>query len=99
MDGEDDCYLGHNNSFPEYATGSPFDPGEDKDNDINTEKFGELGDMSFYMSTYIRCVMRMMHIMRSHHMLTDVVLEVGSELFHAHKVILASASPYFKVKN
>lgn len=29
-------------------------------------------------------------------MLTDVVLEVGNELFHAHKVVLAAASPYFK---
>ena len=32
-------------------------------------------------------------------MLTDVILEVGGELFHAHKVVLASASPYFKVCN
>jgi kelch-like protein 19 len=37
-----------------------------------------------------------MQLMRSHHMLTDIVLEVGSELFHAHKVVLAAASPYFK---
>lgn len=27
--------------------------------------------------------------------LCDVVLEVGSETIHAHKVILASVSPYF----
>jgi kelch-like protein 19 len=32
-------------------------------------------------------------------MLTDVILEVGEELFHAHKVVLAAASPYFKVWN
>lgn len=32
-------------------------------------------------------------------MLTDVILEVAGELFHAHKVVLASASPYFKVCN
>nr|CAD7416466.1 unnamed protein product [Timema poppensis] len=38
----------------------------------------------------------MMFMMRSHHMLTDVILEVGTELFHAHKVVLAAASPYFK---
>ncbi|GLG97930.1 Kelch-like ECH-associated protein 1 [Gryllus bimaculatus] len=38
----------------------------------------------------------MMFLMRSHHMLTDVILEVGAELFHAHKVVLAAASPYFK---
>lgn len=29
-------------------------------------------------------------------MLTDVVLQAGSEQFHAHKLVLASASPYFK---
>ncbi|KAF4517544.1 hypothetical protein B566_EDAN005108 [Ephemera danica] len=39
---------------------------------------------------------QMMQMMRSHHMLTDVILEVGTELFHAHKVVLAAASPYFK---
>lgn len=37
-----------------------------------------------------------MDMMRGHHMLTDVVLEVGCELFHAHRVVLAAASPYFK---
>jgi len=29
-------------------------------------------------------------------MLTDVQLEVVNEVFHAHKIILAAASPYFK---
>lgn len=62
-----------------------------------TEKHGDLGDMNFYMANYIKDAMKMMFIMRSHHMLTDVILEVGSELFYAHKVILAAASPYFKV--
>ena len=42
-------------------------------------------------------VFQMMFTMRSHHMLTDVVLEVGNELFHVHKVVLAAGSPYFKV--
>lgn len=41
----------------------------------------------------------MMFTMRSHHMLTDVVLEVGNELFHVHKVVLAAGSPYFKVSS
>lgn len=36
-------------------------------------------------------------MMRSHRMLTDVTLEVGSEMYHAHRVVLAAASPYFKV--
>lgn len=56
----------------------------------------EQGDMSFCMSNYARETMKNLFMMRSHHMLTDVVLEVKSELFHAHKCILAAASPYFK---
>lgn len=39
---------------------------------------------------------QMMALMRNHQMLTDVILEVGAELFYAHKVVLAAASPYFK---
>lgn len=54
------------------------------------------GDMSFCMSNYARETMKMMCMMRSHQMLTDVVLEVQQELFHAHKVVLSAASPYFK---
>jgi len=34
--------------------------------------------------------------MKHHEMLTDVRLEVVHEVFHAHKIILAAASPYFK---
>ncbi|XP_046985348.1 kelch-like ECH-associated protein 1B [Schistocerca americana] len=56
----------------------------------------ELGDMTFCMANYVKDAMKMMCMMRSNRMLTDVVLEVGSELFHAHKVVLAAASPYFK---
>lgn len=52
--------------------------------------------MSFCMSNYARETMKMMFMMRSHHMLTDVVIEVQQELFHAHKVVLSAASPYFK---
>lgn len=53
-------------------------------------------DMTFCMSNYAKEAMKMMFMMRSHHMLTDVILEVKSELFHAHKVVLSAASPYFK---
>ncbi|XP_043285498.1 kelch-like ECH-associated protein 1B isoform X2 [Venturia canescens] len=63
---------------------------------LNAEKQSNLGDLTFCMANYIKDAMKMMFMMRSHHMLTDVILEVGSELFHAHKVILAAASPYFK---
>lgn len=41
-------------------------------------------------------MLQMMALMRNHGMLTDVILEVGAESFHAHKVVLAAASPYFK---
>ena len=34
--------------------------------------------------------------MKHNQMLTDVRLEVVNEVFHAHKIILAAASPYFK---
>ncbi|XP_018576262.1 kelch-like ECH-associated protein 1 isoform X2 [Anoplophora glabripennis] len=57
---------------------------------------GDFGDMSFMMLDYIKEAMKSMDMMRGHQMLTDVVLEVGCELFHAHRVILAAASPYFK---
>lgn len=60
------------------------------------ENKDEQGDMSFCMSNYARETMKNIFMMRSHHMLTDVVLEVQQELFHAHKVILSAASPYFK---
>lgn len=61
-----------------------------------SENKDDQGDMSFCMSNYAREIMKNMFMMRSHHMLTDVVLEVQQELFHAHKVILSAASPYFK---
>lgn len=64
---------------------------------LNNEKQSNFGDLTFCMANYVKEAMKMMFMMRSHHMLTDVILEVGSELFHAHKVILAAASPYFKV--
>ncbi|XP_017017655.1 kelch-like ECH-associated protein 1B isoform X2 [Drosophila kikkawai] len=53
-------------------------------------------DMTFCMSNYAKEALKMMFMMRSHGMLTDVVLEVKKELFPAHKVVLSAASPYFK---
>ncbi|XP_055376737.1 kelch-like ECH-associated protein 1 [Condylostylus longicornis] len=53
-------------------------------------------DMTFCLANYAKEAMKMMSMMRSHQMLTDVILEVKHELFHAHKVVLSAASPYFK---
>lgn len=52
--------------------------------------------MTFCISNYAKESMKMMFMMRSHHMLTDVVLEVKDELFHAHKIVLSAGSSYFK---
>ncbi|KAK5645509.1 hypothetical protein RI129_006809 [Pyrocoelia pectoralis] len=46
----------------------------------------DLGDMSFMMFDYIKEAMKAMDMMR----------KVGAELFHAHRLVLAAASPYFK---
>jgi kelch-like protein 19 len=59
----------------------------------------DLGDMTFCMGNYAKEALKMMYMMRQHHMLTDCVLEVENEVFHVHKVVLSSASPYFKVSH
>lgn len=56
----------------------------------------EPGDKTYCMGNYSRDMMKLMFVMRSHLMLTDVILEVQHELFHAHKLVLSAASPYFK---
>lgn len=97
---EEDCYSKReaHSSFHTQNLGSSSSFMQENEKDLEgPEKHGDLGDMTFYMTNYIKDAMKMMFMMRSHHMLTDVVLEVGSELFYAHKVILAAASPYFKV--
>lgn len=53
-------------------------------------------DMTFCMPSYARESLRTMFSMRSHQMLTDVVLEVREEQFHAHKIVLSAASSYFR---
>lgn len=99
---DEDCYSQEKGAHESRETSleSPVSLNDDNDWEasMNTEKHGDIGDMTFCMANYVKEAMKMMFMMRSHHMLTDVVLEVGSELFHAHKVILAAASPYFKVK-
>lgn len=50
-------------------------------------KSDDLGDMTFYMSNYAKEALKMMQLMRQHHLLTDCVLEVENELFHGKFVI------------
>lgn len=102
MDGEKGCQRKKEprGDAPSSPGATPLASGGETDWEdmLNTERHrGDLGDMTFCMANYLKETMKMMFMMRSHHMLTDVILEVDSELFHAHKVILAAASPYFKV--
>ncbi|XP_021693093.1 kelch-like ECH-associated protein 1 [Aedes aegypti] len=55
-----------------------------------------LVDKTYHMSNYAKEALKMMFMMRSHHMLTDVTLVIEKETFQAHKVVLSAASPYFK---
>lgn len=87
MDGEEDSGCGFTNAF---------DSSPRRGANVQKTHVEDLGDMCFMMFDYIREAMKSMEMMRGHHMLTDVILEVGTELFHAHRVILAAASPYFK---
>nr|KAF7435323.1 hypothetical protein H0235_003514 [Vespula pensylvanica] len=97
MDGEKN-YQQNKEACKKHGLGSTMQTEEESvcDNSNNPSTHADLGDMTFYMTNYLKDAMKMMFMMRSHHMLTDVILEVGTELFHAHKVILAAASPYFK---
>lgn len=99
MDGEEN-YQQKEETCEKHGLGSTMQTEEESvsDNSNNPSTHADLGDMTFYMTNYLKDAMKMMFMMRSHHMLTDVILEVGTELFHAHKVILAAASPYFKVR-
>ncbi|EEB16492.1 conserved hypothetical protein [Pediculus humanus corporis] len=71
---------------------------ENSQSDKNVHCFtsNSAGDITFSIFSYIKEAIKMMALMRNHRMLTDVILEVGAESFHAHKVVLAAASPYFK---
>ncbi|XP_013100019.2 kelch-like ECH-associated protein 1B isoform X1 [Stomoxys calcitrans] len=64
----------------------------DEHDDLNAKE----DELTFCMSSYAKEALKMMFMMRSHNMLTDVILEVKQELFPAHKVVLSAASPYFK---
>lgn len=88
------CYGSESSKGPEDYVGSNHVAYGNGGEDPHT--VDDQGDMAFCMGNYARETMKMIFMMRSHHMLTDVILEVQQELFHAHKVILSAASPYFK---
>lgn len=48
----------------------------------NQTKTDDFGDTTFFMANYAKEVLKMMQLMRQHHLLTDCILEVESELFH-----------------
>jgi hypothetical protein len=56
------------------------------------------GPMQFTISSYPKEAFEVMWLMRQHQKLCDVEIRVLDEIFHAHKIVLASASPYFKVR-
>ncbi|KAG0717689.1 Kelch-like ECH-associated protein 1 [Chionoecetes opilio] len=58
--------------------------------------YRDSGEIKFCISEYKNDAFQMMLLMKSNQMLTDVKLEVGREIFHGHKIVLAAASPYFK---
>lgn len=57
------------------------------------------GPMQFTIASYPKEAFEVMCLMRQHQKLCDVEIRVSDEIFHAHKIVLASASPYFKVGN
>ncbi|GFU40824.1 hypothetical protein NPIL_483532 [Nephila pilipes] len=55
------------------------------------------GAMRFTIASYPKEAFEVMSLMRQHQKLCDVEIRVCNEIFHAHKIVLASASPYFKL--
>ena len=55
-------------------------------------------EMHFKMPKYLTDAFKTMFKMRGDGLLTDVILELESEEVRAHKLVLAAASPYFKVR-
>lgn len=64
-------------------------PPNDNDEDSLTVKF----------SSFPKEALEVMSLLRCHQKLCDVEINVGNEVFQAHKIVLASASPYFKVSS
>ncbi|GAB6022403.1 hypothetical protein CHUAL_014188 [Chamberlinius hualienensis] len=56
----------------------------------------ENGDMKFCVSSHTKEAFDVMAMMKRNKTLCDVKLLVGDEVFYAHKLVLASSSPYFK---
>lgn len=54
------------------------------------------GSMTFVNSSFPKEALDMMNMMRRHQKLCDVEIRVENDTFHAHKIVLAAASPYFR---
>ena len=59
---------------------------------------GLITRQEFFIVSLPLFLLQSLLVMKHNEMLTDVKLEVVNEVFHAHRVILAAASPYFKGK-
>jgi len=64
--------------------------------DHATYIFTPLGEMKCAIKSYHYDLLKSLFIMKHNQVLTDVRLEVMNEVFHAHKIVLAGASPYFR---
>nr|CAH0100223.1 unnamed protein product [Daphnia galeata] len=58
--------------------------------------FTAQGEMKCCIKSYQYDLLKSLYVMKHNQMLTDVRLDVVNESFHAHKIVLAAASPYFK---
>ncbi|XP_057375527.1 kelch-like ECH-associated protein 1 [Daphnia carinata] len=58
--------------------------------------FTAQGEMKCCIKSYQYDLLKSLYVMKHNQMLTDVRLDVANESFHAHKIVLAAASPYFK---
>lgn len=75
---------------------SPAQPASVNSGNNNQQK-DDLGDMTFCMSNYAKEALKMMFMMRQHHMLTDCILEVDNELFHVNIFLINLFVKYLKM--
>lgn len=52
--------------------------------------------MTYSLEKHPHHILETMNIMRAHRDLCDIMIHVGNRTIHAHKLVLASCSPYFR---